>query len=458
MAKWRSVELESLVGGPLDEVGLTEAALQRMITSGALEGEQLDFKSRVPASGNSQEGRWSASQEFAKDVAAFANHRGGLLLFGVRESDGVATGLAAISDGSFESQEQRLRQVLATNQAPTALIECFMIPAEEGGFYMAVVVPPSFRAPHAITGHPGDSRRPLYYPVRNGADTVWLSESEVAESYRRRVDGRAAAESLTTSLLARGQEALARRGGYWVFVSAIPELRVDTALRQDVIKEIEAWQRLGALALPSGRYLPTHGAGIPVPGGVSFTQAATTTRTDETVPNGAYLELHADGTVFAAAFLADHAPAGADVSEYLLVQDLILLVDQTLRWVVHRSGAWGVATLVTGIHDASGTGANDWYDGLSLTDRRRGDQVPRTRTLRSQPKSEVAADLGQASDQQGRFAIAHYVASTLLQWFGVAEPDLIGVDGTIFTRRWEVDRHDLARWAVNQGVSTDETY
>jgi hypothetical protein len=41
---WRSPELESLFGGPLDETGLHEAALDRLIESGAREGELLEFK------------------------------------------------------------------------------------------------------------------------------------------------------------------------------------------------------------------------------------------------------------------------------------------------------------------------------------------------------------------------------------------------------------------------------
>jgi hypothetical protein len=41
---WRSPELESLFGDPLDETGLHEAALDRLIESGAREGELLEFK------------------------------------------------------------------------------------------------------------------------------------------------------------------------------------------------------------------------------------------------------------------------------------------------------------------------------------------------------------------------------------------------------------------------------
>jgi hypothetical protein len=44
MARWRSPELEALIGGPLDASGLTEAALNRLKSDHVAEGDQLDYK------------------------------------------------------------------------------------------------------------------------------------------------------------------------------------------------------------------------------------------------------------------------------------------------------------------------------------------------------------------------------------------------------------------------------
>src|SRR5690606_32277619 len=49
--------------------------------------------------------------------------------------------------------------------------------------YIVIVVPPSTRAPHAVTPPRGNS---FTWPVRHGSQTNWLSESALADAYRTR--------------------------------------------------------------------------------------------------------------------------------------------------------------------------------------------------------------------------------------------------------------------------------
>jgi hypothetical protein len=433
MAIWRSATLEALVGGMLDSGGLNDAFLQSLVADGVSEGEQLEFKIELPAAGSQQQG-WTPAQEFAKDVAALANARGGLLIYGVEETSGVATGIRAISGVEFEAEERRLRQALANFQAPIATVD-FVNVASGSGFCIAIVVPPSPQSPHAVLGNPGDSRKPLYYPARHGADTMYLTESEVAERYRRRTQAAADLADTVRKRIDGGQEALGRSEGYWAYVAVAPELPLVSPLDPQVVKDTDTWHMNSMLMTPLGRHLGLFGVPIPIPGGVSFTGSASS-GTDETLPEDAYIELHVDGAAFAGRHIADHlADTAASVQGLTLSQDVILLVDKALRWTTERVGGGGQATLAVGIYDASGLVINDWDNGLALlTDS--GNQIPRTRLLEREPRTELAVDLGHASTQQGRLAVAYSALSSLLQWFGLAETELLTRDEVIRARNW----------------------
>lgn len=150
---WRSPELEVVIGGPLDTTGLTEVALQGLVSGRVREGELLDFKRRSYSAARDSAAAWSPEQEFAKDVTAFANHRGGLLLIGVEDAVAVAVSCeASVADPGGE--EQRLRRALLNSASPLPRVEFVAIPSDGGGNYLAVVIPPSPAAPHAVLGRP----------------------------------------------------------------------------------------------------------------------------------------------------------------------------------------------------------------------------------------------------------------------------------------------------------------
>jgi hypothetical protein len=139
---WRSPELEAIFGGTLDAAGLTEAAVQRVVGEGTRESEVLDFKRALWAKAVRPRPPWSEEQEFAKDVGALANHRGGVLLVGVAEVGGVATAVAPFPiETSTEAEERRLRQALVNFLAPLATSEFTWVPAGAGEWFCAVVVP-----------------------------------------------------------------------------------------------------------------------------------------------------------------------------------------------------------------------------------------------------------------------------------------------------------------------------
>lgn len=460
MPALRSPELEALFGGPLDSVGITEEAIDRLISEGAREGEQLDFKA-VESTGlpylsaKGHRPSWSEEQEFAKDIAALANQRGGVLLIGVAEADGIAVGRTPVTRSTAEAEERRLRQALRNYQAP--YVEAAFVPVEaaSSGWYLAIVVPPSARAPHAVLGDPNDGKRPLRYPVRHGSDTIWLTEHEVADRYRRRISGQEAAVERSRRAVDAGTAVLRRSQGLWIYVAIIPEIPAYGRLDNSVVQDIIGWRDSWRFYSPLGRTLEADGRGIPAPGCVTFSMRRATPQQDEATIWGAYLELHLDGSAFAAMEVLrndDEAESRTQVGILEIIDDLIVMVALVLGWCSDRVGAWGTATVTSGILDAD---TDEVVPASPLTLVRSGrfgvERYPGTRQLTILPASSVVTDLAAVESAQDRLAVTYLAASSLLQWFGVAEPAQLRPDGAIVPAHFS-DPQDVQRWARQHEV------
>ena len=451
MAIWRSPELEAIFDGPLDAGGITEAAVRRVVGDQTPESEVLDFKAVLWGKSPRPRPPWTEEQEFAKDVGALANHRGGVLLVGVTEVGGVAKTASPFSMAtSSEAEERRLRQALVNNLAPLATTEFIWVPNAGGGWFCAVVVPRSPRAPHAVVIEGGTGLR---YPVRHGSDTAWLSEAEVAERYRRRLLAQTDDAERVHRVVREGREALRRVSGVWLFAAAIPELPVEGGLDQRTVAAFEDWHRSSMQVSPLNRSLPAYGRGIPAPGKVTFTGSLRTADEDESEVRDAYVELHVDGSALAATPVGFHTSeeSNRDVGELTLVDDGVLVVDLILRWCAQRVGAWGTATVVVGLLDCDDGDPEPirlvFADGGPVR-RRRG-----TRALSDSLLATTVADLAAVSSLQQRLGVAHAALSGLLQWFGVAEPPQLLRDGTIVPQEFTMSRYrEVERWAADHGV------
>src|SRR3954454_13275286 len=93
MATWET-RLAPLLGGP---PALVEYAhLTALVDAATEEDPQLDFKAGLYGTSGSYR------REMAADIAAMANDRGGVILLGVAETDGVATGLPGVEISDAE--------------------------------------------------------------------------------------------------------------------------------------------------------------------------------------------------------------------------------------------------------------------------------------------------------------------------------------------------------------------
>lgn len=139
-----------------------------------------------------QGGPLQDNQEFAKDVAAFANHVGGLIVIGVRERQLRAAELTPVT--LAKDPASRYEQVLLRRTTPFVRdvdIRVLSSTDQPGRGIVLIAVFRSPLAPHALFNEHDDLRR-MYWPVRSGTGTRYMDETELADFYRTRFAGAAA--------------------------------------------------------------------------------------------------------------------------------------------------------------------------------------------------------------------------------------------------------------------------
>lgn len=177
--------------GPIDDEFL-DAAVEAEIAESA----GIDWKRVAPEVKNLTGG------EFPKDVAAMANSGGGVIVFGIDETQKAAKDRVDVGDLDQERYERALRSAAVTAISPPVFGLDVAFLGEEGKRAVAVIVPASVDGPHLIY-------RNEYFgaPVRNDADTVWMKEREIERMYRARFDEQ---RHIHEALDALYDEALAR--------------------------------------------------------------------------------------------------------------------------------------------------------------------------------------------------------------------------------------------------------
>jgi len=135
---------------------LTQDDLQSLIANSTPEDRHLDYKSDLPGTLNQD------TVNFLKDIVAFANTGGGVLLYGIEEqqdAEGHATGLPSSLRGvgtNFNDLELRFRQMILNGVQPRIDgIEIAPVPLTNGSLVIAIDVPRSWNAPHVVSsgGH-----------------------------------------------------------------------------------------------------------------------------------------------------------------------------------------------------------------------------------------------------------------------------------------------------------------
>lgn len=339
--------------------------------------------------------------------------------------------------------------------------QCIPIPAENGGFYLAIVVPASITSPHAVRGASSNAKRPLHYPVRDGAGTRWLLKHEVADRYRARAVTREERIALREDVVAKGLEALAHapEDDLWLYVAIVPESTAQARLDQPTVAAISAWLREYCFESPLERILLFRTAPLPAPGRVTATaHQAHRAGEEEADPREQYVELYADGRAFAATAITARTDDEGDqraLGELTLADDALMLVDLVVSWAAHQAGAWGEAEAVVGLERST---ADEFVQPVAIHEVAGGDlrRIAGTRPVRGPLRSSTSVDLSAGSTQLGRLAAARDVLTVLLHHFGISEPRQLEPDGRIVPSAWKRHERQVERWARERDLPVQE--
>ena len=154
---------------------LADAMIDQAVAGHVAESSDLDWKRSLPPA------KGLATTDFPKDVAAMANSGGGMIVYGVSDDDGAAG--ARFDAVLSERHETALRQAAATAISPP-IIGLRITRLGEGPPRAVVVeVSASVQSPHVV-----NEAHKFGVPARNGPDTVWLKEPDIARMYRSRFE------------------------------------------------------------------------------------------------------------------------------------------------------------------------------------------------------------------------------------------------------------------------------
>ncbi|MFD6115585.1 helix-turn-helix domain-containing protein [Streptomyces yangpuensis] len=296
--------LHEHLGRPMGR--LTHGMIMDAVASKLGETDDLDWKKQLPTF-VPKPGIWN---EFAKDVTAMANTRGGLLVYGVTDD------IEAVGIDLAEVNEQQLTQTLRNGVQPyLSGVDIVPLPAPGGGGpdFLIVDVTPSELAPHFQYGweQKDKDRATFNAPYRVGSETFYMSEHQVARAYQERFSRQARAETALAELVQQAASVVLGEsvpGCAWLVVAGrparpvprlVPAPRASQFRHEDVAVDPAPQPHVHAVAEPIGQSAadPVRIAVKPKPcGGLNaFEQGGLGLGTARQA--GAMVELHHDGGV-----------------------------------------------------------------------------------------------------------------------------------------------------------------
>jgi hypothetical protein len=290
--------------GPLSFDMIRTAAADRLA-----ESDDLDWKECLPQP--PRDGRWN---ELAKDVAAMANTRGGLIVFGVRDATCELVGI-----DPAEVKTEQYAQWVRNHVQPYLPDLTFTTFTSSDGTRSVLVadVPASPMAPHLVYGTAARDKdqQAAVAPYRDRDHTAWMAEHQLERAYRDRFTRVAHADDALQRLVDHARETVTtqqQEPSAWFIAAARPERPLPrTAFRmtrEDATAVVTAARDRIARHAPSRTTAgPVTGLQVvtdhPRPGLRRWVLSTSSLRGGREI----YAELHHDGSVLLAANLSWHA-------------------------------------------------------------------------------------------------------------------------------------------------------
>ncbi|WP_167736459.1 ATP-binding protein [Nocardioides sp. 1609] len=194
--------------------------------------------------------------ELAKDVIAFANAGGGLIVLGVVDSNGRAHHGPGVPLN--DTHKSRILDTIRERTTPyISGIEVGHVPSptEAGQGFVLIYVPASVDGPHAESA-PNQHR--YRFAVRDGSHTRSLTQPQIAIAYRDRFSGRTDINKAVADVFDTGVGELDTLGRAWLAVAAVPaRSAIPRMLDSNLLDEVVQCTRARQDGLP-GPHLGHH--------------------------------------------------------------------------------------------------------------------------------------------------------------------------------------------------------
>jgi len=149
-----------------------EKDLQDLIGKEA-EGKTLEFKREFFRDSDSDR------KEFLSDVSSFANASGGRIVYGMEETQGIATSLPGIAGIDPDKEKLRIENLIRDGIAPRIIgLLVHSIKLTNGNHAIVIHIPKSWASPHMVT-YKGTSR----FYARNSAGKYQMDVHEIRQSF-----------------------------------------------------------------------------------------------------------------------------------------------------------------------------------------------------------------------------------------------------------------------------------
>lgn len=446
----RIPRLAQLLG--TDFEGLDRSHLVELCDLHAAEDVDIDFKQD-----NAYTKDADGLDEFAKDVTAMANARGGLIVVGVTENDqGNAERLnpVAISDKLHNQLVQALRSRVFPFLPPDFRIRLIAdSPTTPDCGYILIGIPRSPVAPHAVRPTGGKGQQRYGYARRLGRTTAWLDESEIATLYRDRFRLAEDHSHRVTSQFENDCEWLAAPadGSIRLDVSLVPTGRAERRIDRTFLQEVRGF--LGAVARPGTAPSATLSRGL-----LGHAPEIRRGRMRISGP-GVHAVWHSDGGAHVQVDLTSDPTSEAQGAATAVLN--LTLLESRVLYGLHLACAY-----------AEWAGAYGDADVLASTSSPAQvllDRTPLNGTARFIPGVAVSSDAGSPCHRIGYLealcngslqvrSMAHDICGDLLADYGVYEPTLLRTDATVRSERLaQRERVEMEAWLGSTSGSNESS-
>ena len=157
----------------------TLADVQALVDGAIFESRELEFKRELKRVGSAGASDWQ--DEFAKDVSALANTRGGQIVYGLEEKEGAASRIIGIDLNSLDAIRSELLTNLQNKLQPRLIgVEIDAIKLDDGKSLIVVTIPRSRTAPHAAVLN----NNRLDFWVRNLSNNARMDVEQLRAAFR----------------------------------------------------------------------------------------------------------------------------------------------------------------------------------------------------------------------------------------------------------------------------------